>query len=84
MSLSSKLLPILALTLAFPPLEVHAHTKLAPGSAQHYADSLQSRRGAAHKEIRASNVTPSSDTIDNPTTIFGGVDCNAFRDSVGG
>jgi hypothetical protein len=29
-------------------------------------------------------VTPSSATIDNPTTIYGGVTANAFHDSMGG
>jgi hypothetical protein len=29
-------------------------------------------------------VTPSNATIDNPTTVYGGVGANGFRDSFGG
>ena len=29
-------------------------------------------------------LTPSSATIDNPTTVYGGVNVNSFRDAVGG
>ena len=35
-------------------------------------------------EARVSEITPSSATIDSPTTVYGGVSANSFRDSVGG
>jgi hypothetical protein len=34
--------------------------------------------------VRVSEITPSSATIDSPTTVYGGVSANSFRDSVGG
>jgi hypothetical protein len=34
--------------------------------------------------VRVSEITPSSATIDSPTTVYGGVNANSFRDSVGG
>jgi hypothetical protein len=43
-------------------------------------------RGAhtAHQNVTVYELTPSSATIDNPTTVYGGVNANSFRDSVGG
>jgi hypothetical protein len=38
----------------------------------------------AHHDAAAYAVTPSSATIDNPTTVYGGVNKNSFRDAVGG
>ena len=39
---------------------------------------------AASQAVRVSEFAPSSATIDNPTTVYGGVNANSFRDSVGG
>jgi hypothetical protein len=39
---------------------------------------------AVPQTVRGSEITPSSATIDNPTTVYGGVNVNSFRDSVGG
>ena len=43
-------------------------------------------RGAntAHQNTTVYTLTPSSATIDNPTTVYGGVNVNSFRDAVGG
>jgi hypothetical protein len=39
---------------------------------------------AAPQTARVSPITPSSVTIDHPTTVYGGVRANSFRDSFGG
>ena len=39
---------------------------------------------AAHHNITVYELTPSSATMDNPTTVYGGVNANSFRDSIGG
>jgi hypothetical protein len=39
---------------------------------------------AVHQNVTVYELTPSSATIDNPTTVYGGVNVNSFRDSVGG
>ena len=39
---------------------------------------------AVHQNVTVYELTPSSATIDNPTTVYGGVNANSFRDSVGG
>ncbi len=39
---------------------------------------------AAHQNVTVYELTPSSATIDNPTTVYGGVAVNSFRDSIGG
>ena len=39
---------------------------------------------AAHQNVTVYELTPSSATIDNPTTVYGGVNVNSFRDSIGG
>ncbi len=39
---------------------------------------------AAPQMVRVSPIMPGSATIDDPTTIYGGVDMNAFPDSFGG
>jgi hypothetical protein len=39
---------------------------------------------AASQAVRVSEITPSSATIDSPATVYGGVNANSFRDSVGG
>jgi hypothetical protein len=43
-------------------------------------------RGArtANQNATVYELTPSSATIDNPTTVYGGVNVNSFRDAVGG
>ena len=47
--------------------------------------AAQAHRGdAVPQMVRVSEITPSSATIDNPTTVYGGVNANSFRDSVGG
>jgi hypothetical protein len=47
--------------------------------------AAQAHRGdAVPQTVRVSEITPSSATIDNPTTVYGGVNANSFRDSVGG
>jgi hypothetical protein len=51
---------------------------LSPLAAQ--ADSAD----AASQAVRVSEITPSEATIDNPTTVYGGVNANSFRDSVSG
>jgi hypothetical protein len=51
---------------------------LAPLAAQAQSADV------ARQALAASVVTPSSATIDNPTTIYGGVGVNAFHDSFGG
>jgi hypothetical protein len=51
---------------------------LAPLAAQaHGAET-------AAQMVHVSAITPSSATIDNPTTVYGGVNANSFHDSVGG
>ena len=51
---------------------------LAPLAAQaHRAD-------AAPQTVRVSAITPGSATIDQPTTVYGGVGANSFPDSFGG
>jgi hypothetical protein len=39
---------------------------------------------AASQAVRVSEIAPSSATIDNRPTVYGGVNANLFRDSVGG
>ena len=51
---------------------------LSPMAAQAYSAH------AVHQKVRVSEITPSSATIDNPTTVYGGVNVNSFRDSIGG
>ena len=67
MSLFIKLLPAIALAIAFSPVAAQA-------------------RGAntAHQNATVYELTPSSATIDNPTTVYGGANANSLRDSVGG
>ena len=51
---------------------------LAPLAAQaHSAD-------AARQTVGVSTIMTGSATIDNPTTIYGGVGVNSFPDSFGG
>jgi len=38
----------------------------------------------AHQNVAVYELTPSSATIDEPTTVYGGVNVNSFRDSIGG
>jgi uncharacterized membrane protein len=40
--------------------------------------------GAAPQTVRISPITPSSSSIDHPTTVYGGVGANSFPDSFGG
>jgi hypothetical protein len=39
---------------------------------------------AAPQKVHASEIMVGSATIDNPTTVYGGVNVNSFRDSIGG
>jgi hypothetical protein len=82
MSISSKILPAIALAVALTPLAAQARRNPSPGPAQYYLAPLHHQN--QHKPVRVSGVMPSSATIDNPTTIYSGVNANAFRDSTGG
>jgi hypothetical protein len=72
MSISSKILPALALAVALSPLAAQARNNPQPGPAQYYLAPLH------HQD----QVMTGSATIDNPTTIYSGV--NSFRGSFGG
>ncbi len=80
MSISSKILPAVALALALSPVAAHARQDRQPGPAQYYLAPLSHH----HERVRVSEVTASSATIDNPTTLYGGVTANTFRDFMGG
>jgi hypothetical protein len=83
MSFSSKILPALALAVALSPLAAQARSNPQPGPAQYELAPLHNNQ-AEQKLMRVSKVTPSSATIDSPSTIYGGINANSFRDSVGG
>jgi hypothetical protein len=51
---------------------------LSPPAAQAHSAN------ATSQTVLVSEITPSSATIDSPTTVYGGVNANSFRDSVGG
>ena len=73
MSISLKILLVLSLAVALSPLAAQARGDHQPGLAQYYVAPL-------HEDP----VMTGSATIDNPTTIYGGVTVNAFRDAMGG
>jgi hypothetical protein len=72
MSFSFKILPALALAVALSPVAAQAHSAVSGDHA------------ALNNQVRVSEVTPGSATIDKPTIIYSGVNANSFRDSVGG
>ena len=74
MSISSKILTAVALAVALSPLAAQARSDHPPGPAQYYLAPLN------HQD----QVMTGSATIDNPTTIYSGVNANAFGDSMGG
>ena len=74
MSISSKILTAVALAVALSPLAAQARGDHPPGPAKYYLAPLN------HQD----QVMTGSATIDNPTTIYCGVNANAFRDSMGG
>ena len=85
MSISSKILSAVALAVALSPLAplaAHAERYVPPGPAQYYLAPLHHQ--LKQNPVRVSSVTPSSATIDNPTTIYGGVNANSFPDSFSG
>jgi hypothetical protein len=82
MRISSKILSAVSLAVALSPLAplaAHAERDVQPGPAQYYLAPLHHHA----PRVRVSSVTPSSATIDKPTTIYSGVGPNAFRDSMG-
>ena len=85
MSISSKILSAVALAVALSPLAplaAHAERDVQPGPAQYYLAPLDHQ--AKQNPVCGSSVTPSAATIDNPTTIYGGVNANSFPDSFRG
>jgi hypothetical protein len=74
MSISSKILTAVVLAVALAPMAAQADRDPQPGPAQYYLAPLD------HQD----QVMTSSATIDNPTTIYSGVNANAFHDSMGG
>ena len=74
MSISSKILTAIVLAVALAPMAAQADRDPQPGPAQYYLAPLN------HQD----QVMTGSATIDNPTTIYSGVNANAFRDSMGG
>jgi hypothetical protein len=81
MSLSIKILPAISypmsLSIKILPLVALAIALSPPAAQAHSAK-------ATSQAVRVSEITPSSATIDNPTTVYGGVNANSFRDSVSG
>ena len=73
MSISLKILPAVALAVTLSPLAAQARPDHPPGPAQYYVTPLHQNQ-----------VMTGSDTIDNPTTIYAGVNANSFRDGFGG
>jgi hypothetical protein len=68
MSLDFKILPALALAVALSPLAAQAAQNAQP----------------AQQTVHVSAIMVSSATLDNPTTVYGGVGVNSFLDSFGG
>ena len=73
MSITSKILPALALAIALSPLAAQARSDRQPGPAQVQLAPL-------HQDP----VTASSATIDNPMTIYAGKTNSLFAASTGG
>jgi hypothetical protein len=85
MRISSKFLSAVTLAVALSPLvplAAHAKRDVPPGPAQYYLAPLHHQ--SKQNPVRASNITPSSATIGNPTTIYGGVNANSSPDAFGG
>jgi hypothetical protein len=82
MLFSAKLLPVLALAVALSPVAAQARRDPPQSPAQYYLTQLNHQD--QHKQVRVSEVSQSSATVDDPSTIYGGVNANSFRDSAGG
>ena len=85
MRISSKILSAVTLAVALSPLvplAAHAERYVQPGPAQYYLAPLHHQ--AKQNPVRVSSITPSSATIDKPTSIYGGVNANSFPDSFSG
>ena len=82
MRISSKILPAVALVFALSPFAAQARGDVPPGPAQYYLAPLHHQ--AKQNPVRVSSITPSSATIDKPTSIYGGVNANSFPDSFSG
>ena len=64
-----------------------AASLLGQYASAHVTHHVMQVQYAANPSALATNmpgVTPSDATIDNPTTIYGGVDAGGFRDSFSG
>ena len=85
MRITSKILSAVTLAVALSPLvplAAHAERDVQPGPAQYYLAPLHHQ--AKQNPVRVSSITPSSATIDNPTTIYSGVNSHSFPDSFSG
>ena len=73
MSISLKILPAIALTVALSPLAAQARNDHPPGPAKYYLAPLH------HAPVMAGSAT-----IDHPTTIYSGWPVHKFPVSKGG
>ena len=68
MSITSKLLPVLAVAAALSPLAAYARNNPQPGPAQYYLAPLHHH--AAQPNIHADRVMVGSATIDRPSPFY--------------
>jgi len=84
MSFSRKIMPALALAVALSPVAAQARSAGPDPQTHSYLAPVAGDHATPNNQIRVSEVTPRSATIDQPTVVYSGVTATLLPESVGG